>query len=145
MKVVFKKQLTTKKNLPMRKMREEGAGGGLGAPCVFVVHPVVPLSPSLVAIFVLHVSIPLFPALQCPFPPHEQWLMAVVGWCCWHWSSSSSSCWSLSSRRYGRRGPVTILVAPRFHPREQLLVAAVGVLSWWWSLSYQQCCYGGGV
>jgi hypothetical protein len=80
-----------------------------------------------------------------PFPPHEQWLVAVVGWCCWHWSSSSSSCWSLSSRGYGRRGPVAILVAPCFHPGEQLLAAAVGVLSQWWSPSYQRCCYGGGV
>jgi hypothetical protein len=32
MKVVFKKQLTTEKNLPMRKMREEGAGGGSWCP-----------------------------------------------------------------------------------------------------------------
>jgi hypothetical protein len=101
-------------------------------------------------------SVPLFPfphclwlssssTLQHPFPSHEQWLMAVVGWCCWYWSSSLSSRWSLSSCRYGHRGPVAILVAPCFQLHGQLLAAAVGVLSQWWSPSYQWCCYGGGV
>jgi hypothetical protein len=110
----FQKTTNYEKKLLMRK---EWAGG-LGAPRVFVVRPVVPLSPSFVAIFVLHVSVPLFPALQRPFPPHEQWLVAVVGWCCWRWPSSLSSRWSLSSCGYGRRVPVAIPVAPRFHPRE---------------------------
>jgi hypothetical protein len=48
-----KTQLQT--NLPRTR---RGRNGGLGAPCIFIVHPIISLSP-------------LFPS---PFPPHKQWL-----------------------------------------------------------------------
>ena len=105
----YEKKLATNKP-PSHKMREEG-GQGLGAPHVS----------SLSAL-----SYPFPHCLRpscCspPFPPHKQWIATMVRasawwWWCWHWSSSSSSPWSSSSRGYGRCGPLTILVAPRFHP-----------------------------